>query len=194
MMNIFLPILTSVLLVGCSNKKKKENETNWSTIGRTIGNKPIQVWQNNVNEKLPGILLIGTVHGNETPGKYISDDLIAELEQNHSDDMKWLNKNFRIYVIPCLNLDNFPNRRHNTNGIDLNRDFVLTESKKQAETKALIEFVNSHPEICLSLTIHAGALVACYPLDQPTDRTVRVGNNCRCDIKQRSLIELHTVS
>lgn len=146
-----------------NNLKQLKHPSN-IIIGRSHLDKPIYMYTNDVIDQ-PAVLLIGSVHGDETPGVYACRHFFDTFT---SDEYIDINNNIKIYVIPTLNPDNFEKRRNNAENIDLNRDFFSDKTNDKAtETQVLMKFLDSHPDICLTITFHSGALVMCYPLDQP---------------------------
>jgi len=114
--------------------------------------------QNNNYDKL--ILIIGVFHGEEPQGEF----LINEFLKTNLSGLK--NK---LLIIPCLNPDGkVINKRQNSNGVDLNRNFPtknwkLVENKEyfggntpasEIETKFIIDILNSY-KIDAVLSLHA---------------------------------------
>tara|TARA_Y100000389_G_C17463928_1_gene523939 strand:+ start:2987 stop:4336 length:1350 start_codon:yes stop_codon:yes gene_type:complete len=129
-------------------------------------------------DRAPGILIIGQIHGNETAGYHIANHIIQDNIFNNTEGLDACT----FYVIPTLNPDSLGTERNNANDIDLNRNFSLNsdiDSDIQDETIALMEFMDNHPDICLTITVHGGALCVCYPLDAPVMNPV----NKRASIK-----------
>ena len=66
------------------------------------------------------ILVIGVVHGDEPQGKYLIDKYLKKYVPNFSSNHSKNN----LLFIPCLNPDGMSaNKRVNSNGVDLNRNF-----------------------------------------------------------------------
>lgn len=66
------------------------------------------------------ILVIGVVHGDEPQGKYLIDKYLKNCVPNSSSNHSTNN----LLFIPCLNPDGMSaNKRVNSNGVDLNRNF-----------------------------------------------------------------------
>jgi hypothetical protein len=83
------------------------------------------------------------IHGDEPAGPLAALRLIQE---NH-----WP-VNAEIFLLPCLNPVGFTlNRRENTDGIDLNRDYRYSKS---AETLAHIAWLERQPKFDLYLCLH----------------------------------------
>ena len=132
----------------------------------------------------PTILVVGVIHGNETAGHYISEYFINEFENSKNPKILELKKKFRFDIITCMNNDNFNKKRNNKNDIDLNRDFNVNNDN-QPETDTIIKYIDNHPEICLTIVYHCGALVVCYPLDKPLNSRKNYKKD-RCSINNRS--------
>lgn len=168
----------------CDNLQKQyPHLIDCDTIGFSSTNKAIIALKfNPTSESKPGMLWVGSIHGDETQGyvllQALTDSLIAGYQT--STAIKHLVDNTHIYIIPSFNPDglfrtnNTPSTsstRYNGNYEDLNRNFPdytvndgLTLSERQPETQALINFVAKH-RICLSAGIHSGAEVVNYPWD-----------------------------
>lgn len=62
------------------------------------------------------ILIIGVFHGEEPQGEFLIKEFLNICEPNHFNN--------RLLFIPCLNPDGkAKNKRQNSNGVDLNRNF-----------------------------------------------------------------------
>jgi len=153
------------------------------TIGYSVNNKAIIALKfNPTTQSKPGILWVGSIHGDETQGYVLLQAFADSLLAGYSSSpfIKKLVDNTHIYLIPSINPDglffsnNTPSTsstRYNAKYIDLNRDFPdfvvddhLTLAERQPETQALINFVAKH-RICLSAGMHSGAEVVNYPWD-----------------------------
>lgn len=106
--------------------------------------------------KLPQLILIGGVHGDEPEGSFFVEDFLAETEKKNLDS------GFRICVrvIPAYNPDGLAeNSRTNANGVDLNRNFPAQDwspeykadryfpgknASSEPETKALVELLRTY--------------------------------------------------
>jgi predicted deacylase len=82
-------------------------------------------------------------HGDEPAGPLAMLQLLRENQW--PDDVA-------LWVCPCLNPTGFPlNRRENSGGIDLNRDYRHLQS---AEVRAHVEWLREQPGFDLSLCLH----------------------------------------
>lgn len=99
-------------------------------------------------EHRPGVIISGSIHGNEYLN--IEDRLAAWFLANKATSpglMRYLNAGGVIYVIPILNPDGYDTRnRGNSNGVDLNRDFDLIPVQepnfREVETSSLRDFLD----------------------------------------------------
>jgi hypothetical protein len=83
------------------------------------------------------------IHGDEPAGPLAALHLLRE-NQWPGDAALWL--------CPCLNPTGFPlNRRENSGGVDLNRDYRHLES---AEVRAHVEWLRRQPDFDLTLCLH----------------------------------------
>lgn len=113
------------------------------------------------------ILIIGVFHGEEPQGKELIESYIENLVYNGEN---------RVLFLPCLNPDGYKkNKRQNSNGVDLNRNFptknwILSDNPEyfggkepasEIETKFMIEIIEEYkPDVILSL--HAPYKVVNY--------------------------------
>ena len=89
------------------------------------------------------IYLSTGIHGDEPAGP------LAALKLVHEN--RWP-KNAEIYLLPCLNPTGFTlNRRGNTDGVDLNRDY---RNPKSAEVRAHIGWLERQPKFDIYLCLH----------------------------------------
>lgn len=105
------------------------------TYGQTAQERPLRivriqnpkVGKGNPNHQRPGVLISGSIHGNEYLN--IEDRLAGWFLANKTVSpglMRYLDAGGVIYIIPVMNPDGYANReRGNSNGVDLNRDFDL---------------------------------------------------------------------
>lgn len=113
-------------------------------IGSCEDGAPIQLYTlDKTKTEKPIILIVGGVHGDEKTSMYgIYETVKFLLEGN-----KWsrfITSNFVVQIVPCLNVYGFNNnKRNNSNGKDLNRDFIKTTQK---ETKALTNYINKNKD------------------------------------------------
>lgn len=106
------------------------------------------------------VLIIGVFHGEEPQGEYLINEFLKT-------DLSGI-KN-KLFILPCLNPDGKSvNKRQNSNGVDLNRNFPAKNWKKterndyfggeaagsEIETKFMVEILNEHKFDAI-LSIHA---------------------------------------
>ncbi|MHC4444485.1 MAG: M14 family zinc carboxypeptidase [Planctomycetota bacterium] len=105
------------------------------------------------------ILIIATIHGNESAGTPLVNRLGGYLA-NHPE----LLNNRRVLIIPVANPDGLARRtRHNINGIDLNRNFPGTNFSRsrrhgnfplsEPESKAIHNIIQNYSPSCI-VSIH----------------------------------------
>jgi len=89
------------------------------------------------------IYMSAGIHGDEPAGPLAALKLIQEN--------RWP-EHAEIFLLPCLNPAGFTlNKRENTDGIDLNRDY---RNPKAAETRAHIAWLERQPKFDLYLCLH----------------------------------------
>lgn len=155
------------------------------TIGTSIQNRPIiaitvgdNINSPNFNNR-PGIMLIGSLHGNEKPGAPLcmnyAEFLLDSSESNATASR--IMAECRTLILPIANPDGYnANTRSNAAGIDLNRNYpckttadsVDSEDGRQPETRAIMRWSAQQKPI-LSLNFHTGAVVANWPYDSDFD-------------------------
>ena len=136
----------------------------------------------------PEFKYVANMHGNEVTGRETLLYLMQYLCNNYAtnDTIKDLVDSTRIHLLPTMNPDGYTiaregdyssvTGRHNSMGIDLNRNFPDRFGKKsgsvQAETQAVIDWLKQY-HFVLSANLHNGALVANYPYDSnPSGKNV----------------------
>lgn len=90
------------------------HQSSWAN---TTKGTAIPLYKSCVENESP-LLFIGGVHGDEPEGVQLAEDLLRWLQKNNNEALRsWI-------LIPCLNVDGFKeNKRTNSNGVDLNRNF-----------------------------------------------------------------------
>lgn len=205
----FMSYILYFYLISCSNNNESKintgisiNLSNYgSSIGYTVEYNSINCWNscnhdyyyddgfyrnNDKKQFKPTILIVGVIHGNETAGNYICEYFINQLQNSKNKKILELKDKFRFDIITCMNNDNFDLKRENNNNIDLNRDFNINDIN-QPETKTIMNYIDKHPEICLTIVYHCGALVVCYPLDKPLNSRKKYNNIDRCSLNKKSI-------
>ncbi len=122
------------------------------------------------------ILLLATIHGNESAGTPLLRALAKHLGRSPE-----LLHDRRVVLIPILNPDGYHRRsRYNANGVDLNRNFPASNRKNkkrygasalsEPESQALAEAIRRfHPDRIV--TLHQP--VACVDYDGPAEDLAR---------------------
>ena len=89
------------------------------------------------------VLVLASIHGNESAGTWIVRELVERLE----DQPAWLDGR-RLVAVPVANPDGVAARtRHNARGVDLNRDFPAGNQRRageaptEPESRALLELI-----------------------------------------------------
>lgn len=123
------------------------------------------------------VLFLGGVHGDESPPVYIMFRLAQYLSQNPQLFGDW-----QIILAPLVNPDGFfsrPQRRTNSRGVDINRNFPTRDWKKskkdsyysgpyassESETKFQIALLNRFKPTHI-ISIHSP--LGCYDYDGPS--------------------------
>lgn len=167
------------------------------SIGESVRGKPLVYIKlsNNVNRRSllePMVKYVGNMHGNEVISRQILIYLAEFLANGYGRNRRIsrLLNTTEIFLLPSLNPDGYElsregecdnNRlgRHNSNGLDINRDFPRQfdapkrniRQGRQPETLAAMDWITRNPFV-LSANLHAGAVVASYPYDDsPSHRT-----------------------
>ncbi len=155
------------------------------TIGYSGLNRPLVAITvgNNINQadylNLPGIMLIGTIHGNEKPGTPLLMNFAEWLLDSSATDSRIsrLMSECRVHILPLMNPDGYTaNRRQNNAGVDLNRSFpckTTTDSLddttgRAPETQAVMMWSHQTKPL-LGLNFHTGSTVVNYPFDSDID-------------------------
>lgn len=143
-------------------------------IGHSVEQRPLECWIFGASGET--VLLLATIHGNESAGTPLLRRLAAYLREHPA-----LTANRRIALVPVANPDGLARRtRHNARGVDLNRNFPAANwrGRKTAGDAAL-----SEPE---SAALHALLLelrpnriisfhqpLGCIDYDGPTEALAR---------------------
>lgn len=135
---------------------------------------------------VPQVRLVGGVHGNEPPSTHVLVHFAEYLVKSYNAGepyISWLLNNTRIHILPRLNPDGFNEAlegecshgvgRKNGNGVDLNQAFPRVSMAYddmlphfQPEVEAVMRW-SEDERFVLAAGLHAGSLVAVYPLDFP---------------------------
>lgn len=128
-------------------------------VGESALGRPINLLKINEGISKQSIILIGRQHPPEVPGGTISLKTFVHSILSNSELASNFRKQFEIIVFPLLNPDGVDNGnwRHNANGKDLNRDWVLFS---QPETSVVKDWIlnskKSNPErnYCFGMDFH----------------------------------------
>jgi protein MpaA len=139
-----------------------------SVIGRSVHDKPIECRV--LGDGMQTVLLIGTIHGDESAGTALLEQMCAHL--GHQPEL--LNDR-RIVVVPVMNPDGLAARtRRNARGVDLNRNFPSENWRRtrrsgarplsEPESRAVLEVIERYPPH-LAVSIHQP--LSCVDYDGP---------------------------
>lgn len=112
------------------------------TYGQSLQGRPLTALRiglknRRVNQLHNAVLMTGATHGNEFLGfeHEIARHLVSRID--HLPNLRaYLSAGGVIYVVPVVNPDGYSTRqRHNSRGIDLNRDFPVQTANYQAFTQ-----------------------------------------------------------
>jgi protein MpaA len=155
-------------------------------IGHSVGGRPIMSEIYGAGEAT--ILIIATIHGNESVGTPLVQKLGEYLLANPE-----VLEGKRVIVVPVANPDGMEaNRRANVRGVDLNRNFPAfnytatrnhgTAPLSEPESQALHDLIlNRNPKLIIS--IHQP--LACIDYDGPADGVARaMSSNSRLPLKK----------
>lgn len=171
------PQIATVQMIG----KSVENRELWVI---TIGSQAAR------DAAVPSdVQLIGNMHGDETASAEIllrfAWDLCRRYGQSEDElGVTRLLDTTVLHILPTMNPDGYdakPRTRNNAQGVDLNRAFPRmgsTAPKNKWELRLVPDFPHGQPpevsavmnwtqsnDFILSVNLHGGALVACFPLD-----------------------------
>jgi len=121
--------------------KKNSNTLNYKTVGKTdLGRDiPVLFSDNSKHDQKDIIVLLTRQHPPETTGYYAFQYFIGKILEDTQISKKFLDK-YQIIAFPIMNPDgvDLGHWRHNTNGIDLNRDWSYYN---QPEIKHAVNFI-----------------------------------------------------
>lgn len=99
-----------------------------TTIGHSSQGRPIQAYH--FGGSGPSTLYTGAIHGNEASTKHLMDRWIQELDANPGK----LPPGKRVVIVPAINPDGVArNSRLNARGVDLNRNFGVSDWQKDIQ-------------------------------------------------------------
>ncbi len=133
-------LMTSAIVADWSNILLKNRFVSSEIIGTSPQDRPIQclrVGEDKTDSKI--MIVIGRLHPPEVTGQFALQAFVESLCEE-SETAKKFRGNYTVYVVPMLNPDGVDNGhwRHNSGGIDLNRDWV---DFNQPETQFVRNFL-----------------------------------------------------
>ncbi|MBN2534603.1 MAG: DUF2817 domain-containing protein [Spirochaetales bacterium] len=104
------------------------------TIGVSVNGIPVTVTEIGKGEKT-GLVIIGSIHGNEKN----TGELVSFLESVYKNDHSQIPAFVRLFFVPVLNPDGLEKQtRTNTHNVDLNRNFPTDNWKSDAVSPSKI--------------------------------------------------------
>jgi hypothetical protein len=133
-------LMTSSIVTDWSKGILKNNFVSSEIIGKSPQNRPFQclrIGENQSDSKI--MIVIGRLHPPEVTGQFALQAFVESLCMD-SETARKFRKEYTVYVVPMMNPDGVDNGhwRHNTGGIDLNRDW---EDFNQPETQIVRDFL-----------------------------------------------------
>ncbi len=133
-------LMTSPIVSEWSNRLLKNKFVSSETLAKTPQNRPfecLRIGEDKSDSKI--ILIIGRLHPPEVTGQFALQAFVESLCLD-SEMAKQFRKEYTVYVMPMMNPDGVNNGhwRHNTGGIDLNRDWA---DFNQPETQFVRDFL-----------------------------------------------------
>ena len=122
--------------------KDKRDFVSFKKIGKTKLKRPFMVIDINKNEakQKPTIVLITRQHPPEVTGYFAFQSFLSSILEESDLSSKFLNR-YRILAFPMMNPDgvDLGHWRHNSGGVDLNRDW---SAYNQKEIKTTVDFIS----------------------------------------------------
>ena len=140
--------------------KSKEDYIEFKEIGKTALQRPfmvIDISKGNAESK-PVVVFITRQHPPEVTGYFAFQSFISTLLESGKESEAFLEK-YRVLAFPLMNPDgvDLGHWRHNSGGVDLNRDWSKYHQK---EIKTTVDFISktlkaSNSELVLGLDFHS---------------------------------------
>ncbi len=135
-------LVTSTIVNEWSKSILKNKFVSSEIIGTTPQNRPFQclrIGENKSDSKI--MIVIGRLHPPEVTGQFALQAFVESLCTD-SETANKFRKEYTVYVVPMMNPDGVDNGhwRHNTGGIDLNRDW---SDFNQPETQFVRDFLRN---------------------------------------------------
>jgi hypothetical protein len=133
-------LMTSSIVSDWSKGILKNKFVSSEIIGKSPQNRPFQclrIGEDQSDSKI--MIVIGRLHPPEVTGQFALQAFVESLCMD-SETARKFRKEYTVYVVPMMNPDGVDNGhwRHNTGGIDLNRDW---EDFNQRETQIVRDFL-----------------------------------------------------
>lgn len=134
-------LMTSPIVKAWSKDILKNKFVSSTIIGKSTQNRPfecLRIGEDKSDSKI--MLVIGRLHPPEVTGQFALQAFVEALCVD-SETAKQFRKEYTVYVVPMMNPDGVDNGhwRHNTGGIDLNRDWA---DFNQPETQIVRNFLH----------------------------------------------------
>ena len=187
-LKLIVMLLASAAISGCqfSEPLKMNSLIENNTAGRSVQGRSIPCYSYGTGSDV--VMVIATIHGNESAGTPLSYKLIDYL-RSHTEYIK----SRTVVIIPMANPDGFyANTRHNSRGIDLNRNFETSNRENntvngfsgltEPESVFIKNIIDQYkPDRIIS--IHAP--LACIDYDGPGQTLAEhLGNYCGLPAKK----------
>lgn len=135
-------LVTSTIVNEWSKGILKNKFVSSENIGKTPQNRPFQclrIGENKSDSKI--MIVVGRLHPPEVTGQFALQAFVESLCTD-SETANKFRKEYTVYVVPMMNPDGVDNGhwRHNTGGIDLNRDWA---DFNQPETQFVRDFLRN---------------------------------------------------
>jgi hypothetical protein len=133
-------LMTSAIVNDWSKGILKNKFVSSEIIGKSPENRPfkcLRIGEDKTDSKI--MIVIGRLHPPEVTGQFALQAFVESLCTN-SETAKKFRKEYTVFVVPMMNPDGVDNGhwRHNTGGIDLNRDWA---DFNQPETQFVRDFL-----------------------------------------------------
>ncbi len=133
-------LMTSTVIADWTTEILRNKFVSSEIIGKSPQNRPfhcLRIGEDKSDSKI--MIVIGRLHPPEVTGQFALQTFVETL-CNGSEAAKKFRKEYTVFVVPMMNPDGVDNGhwRHNTGGIDLNRDWA---DFNQLETQIVRDFL-----------------------------------------------------
>ena len=133
-------LMTSKTVARWTKKLSKKSVVSREIIGKSPQNRPfycLRIGEDKTDSKI--MVVIGRLHPPEVTGQFALQTFVESLCEN-TEIAQRFRQNYTVFVVPMMNPDGVDNGhwRHNSNGIDLNRDWA---DFNQKETQIVRDFL-----------------------------------------------------